>query len=273
MADLHQIFGAILRDLAKARFSADLYSRSIARYYEANDLLRKFPVPRADVHEVDFDLKFSITEVLDSEVNKESQEANSAVFFERTVERLVSTFLNAAYEREEKDGSLRDLRNKYVTKGFGSSDLRVGARLYTLRYFIESYKDLIDDAGNFDVDKALESLERPFRWALEQFARDEYRDEGDLRREMKQELREKITQPVVDTKEIKRSVAALKDPLRGIWAANSDSRLEILVEGSQLAQLGEAAISSVKVKAVVRNMIWTEVVVDNYTKRHVLTPE
>ena len=272
MADLHQILGAILRDLAKARFSADLYSRSIARYYEANDLLRKFPVPRADVDEVEIDLKFSIADVLSSEVNNESQEANSAVLFERTVERLVSTFLKLAYDREQADISLRDTRLKYVTKGFGSNFLRVEARLNTLRYFIESYKDLIDDAGNFDVVRALADLERPFRWALEQFAHDGYREDSDLRREMKTAL-SGITQPVVDTDDIRQAVEAMKEPLKSIWAGNSDSRLEILVEGSQLTQLGDAAISSIKVKAVVRNMIWTEVVVDNYTTRHALTPE
>ena len=273
MADLHQIFGAVLRDLAKARFSADLYSRSIARYYEANDLLRKFPVPRADIDEVDIDLKFSISEVSESDVNHESREANSAFLFERTVERLVSMFLNSAYDRERSDQSVRDTRTKYVRKGFGSRFVRVECRINTLRYFIESYRDLIDDQGNFNVEKALADLERPFRWALEQFAHDEYRQEGEARREMKSALRDVVTQPVIDGKEIRQAVEAMEGPLKNIWQQNSDARLEILVEGSQLAQLTDDAISSIKVKAVVKNMIWTEVVVDEYTKRHALTPE
>ena len=67
MADLQQIVGAILRDLAKARFSSDIYSRSIARYYENDLLLRRFSVPRADIEEVEVDLKFSIAEVTASE--------------------------------------------------------------------------------------------------------------------------------------------------------------------------------------------------------------
>ena len=272
MADLHQIFGAILRDIAKARFSADLYSRSIARYYESSDLLRKFPVPRADIDEVDIDLKFSISDVQTSGVNNESQEANSAVLFERAVDRLVSIFLNIAYERERDDTSLRETREKYVSKGFGSRFLRVEARLTTLRYFIDSYPDFIDDAGNFKIAEVLKNLERPFRWALEQYAHDEYRDPGEPRTQMKSDLHG-VTQGVVDTPQIKQAVEAMEEPLRRIWAQNSDARLEILVEGSQLAQLTDAAISSVRVKAVVKNMIWTEVVVDQYTRQHALTSE
>ncbi|MEO1201671.1 MAG: hypothetical protein AAFX10_03115 [Pseudomonadota bacterium] len=273
MADLQQIFGAILRDLAKARFSSDLYSRSVARYYEANDLLRKFPVPRADIEEVDIDLKFSITDVTASDVDHESQEANSSVLFERTVERLVSTFLNLAYEREVENPELAETRQRYVQKGFGSGFVRVECRINLLRYFIESYRDLIDDEGNFNTQRALDSIERPFRWALEHFAFDEYRPNGPLRQEMKERIATDITAPVARDDRIRAAVQSLEAPLKGIWKQNSDARLDVLVEGSQLSQLAEGAVSTVRVKAVVKNMIWTEVVVDEYTKRHALTPE
>lgn len=272
MADLQQILGAILRDLAKARFSADLYSRSIARYYEGDYLLRKFPVPRADVEEVELDLKFSIAEVLSSEVNHESQEANAAVLFERSVERLVSTFLNLAGSREEKESGLRDQRSQYVNKGFGSTVLRIEMRQKVLRYFIESFTYFIDDEGNFHVDKVLEHLERPFRWAMEQYANESYREDPEANREMKRALFEMV-QPVIETEDMKKAVAAMAEPLKTIWHGSSDVRMEVMVEGSQLSQLGEAAISSIKVKAVVRNLIWNEVKVDKYTTRNALTSE
>ena len=97
--------------------------------------------------------------------------------------------------------------------------------------------------------------------------------ELDVFSQLKDQLKEVVTQPAVDNKEIRQAVEAMAGPLKGIWAQNSDSRMEILVEGSQLAQLTEGAISSVKIKGVVKNMIWNEVVVDEYTKRHALTPE
>ena len=239
MADLQQVVGAILRDLAKARFSADLYSRSISRYYENDYLLRRFPVPRADVEEVELDLKFSIAEVPGSEVNNESQEANVAVLFERSVERLVATFLDIAGQREATD---------------------------------KSYTHLIDDDGNFNAALALSELERPFRWAMEPYAKEIYTQGGEAEREMKRDLREMVL-PLIGGAEIKRAVEAMGPAIKTIWQGNSDARLEIMIEGGQLSQLGEAALSSLKIKAVVRNMVWTEVKVGERTTRHALTSE
>ena len=272
MADLQQVVGAILRDLAKSRFSADLYSRSIARYYENDYLLRRFPVPRADVEEVEIDLKFSIAEVAGSEVNNESQEANAAVLFERSVERLVATFLDIARDRNETDTTFNETWWKYLTKGFNSTALRIEMRQKVLRYFIESYTHMIDDDGNFDAVLVLRELERPFRWAMEPYAKEIYVQGGDAEIEMKRDLRELI-QPLIDDKGIKDAVGAMGPAIKTIWQGNSDARLEIMVEGGQLAQLSEAAISSVKIKAVVRNMVWTEVKVGDRTSRHALTSE
>ena len=272
MADLQQVVGAILRDLAKARFGADLYSRSIARYYENDYLLRRFPVPRADVEEVELDLKFSIAGVPDSEVNNESQEANAAVLFERSVERLVATFLDIARDRNEKDKSFNETWWKYLTKGFNSTSLRIEMRQKVLRYFIESYTHLIDDDGKFNADLALHELERPIRWAMESGAKDEYAPGTEGEREMKLALRDLVT-PLLGDKEIKQAVAAMGPSIKSIWHGNSDARLEIMIEGGQLSQLSEAAISSVKIKAVVRNMVWTEVKVGERETRNALTSE
>ena len=289
MADLQQIFGAILRDLAKARFSADLYSRSIASYYEGNDLLRKFPVPRADIDELAIDLKFSIAEVQPSEVNFESREANSAAMLERSVERLVSTFLNLAYKNELQNSQLADMRERYITKGYGSKPLRMEMRRLALKYFVESYSDFVDDNGDLDVDKAMSNLERPFRWAMENFAKDEYRVGGDreLRAQMKRDL-STITTKVAGYRQVgendrnpdvepeadmRKAVEAMSAQIKAIWSGNSDARLEVMIEGSQLAQLSEAAISQVNVKMVVRNLVWNEVTTEQYQTRRELTPE
>jgi hypothetical protein len=272
MADLQQVVGALLRDLAKARFSADLYSRSISRYYENDYLLRRFPVPRADLEEVELDLKFSIAEVPASEVNRESQEANAAVLFERSVERLVATFLDLARERNNTDEAFSETWWKYLTKGYNSTALRIEMRQKLLRYFIESYTHLIDDAGNLNAALALSELDRPIRWAMEPYAKEIYVQGGEAEREMKRDLRGLVA-PLVGDKAITQAVEAMGPAIKTIWQGNSDARLEVMVEGGQLAQLGEAALSSLKIKAVVRNMVWTEVKVGERTTRHALTTE
>ena len=268
MADLQQVVGAILRDLAKARFGTDLYSRSIARYYENDYLLRKFPVPRADVEEVEIDLKFSVAEIQGSDVNTEGREANVAVLLERTVEKLVATFLDLSRAQVDgdADGLGADLKAT-MTKGFGSAALRIELRQKGLRYFIESYTHLIDPDGGFDADLALKELRRPFRWGLE-----EYRSEDADPDRMGKAL-DQIIDDVFQRKEFVDTVRSLADPIKSIWQSNYDARLDVEVQGDRLAQFSEKAISSVKIKAVVRNLVWTEVKVDERKYRHTLTSD
>ena len=268
MADLQQVVGAILRDLAKARFGSDLYSRSIARYYENDYLLRKFPVPRADVEEVEIDLKFSIGSVQGSEVNTEGREANVAVLLERTVERLVATFLDLARDYVDADtGTLAADLQATMTKGFGSVALRIELRQKGLRYFIESYTHLIGPDGAFDADQALKELRRPFRWALEEYRAD------DADAERMQKAVDQVLDYVFGQDAFVASVRYLAEPIKSIWQANYDARLDVEVQGDRLAQFSDKAISSVKIKAVVRNLIWTEVKVDDRKYRHTLTSD
>jgi hypothetical protein len=89
---------------------------------------------------------------------------------------------------------------------------------------------------------------------------------------MKRALRD-IVVPLTGDKAIRQAVEAMGPSIKTIWQGNSDARLEIMVEGGQLSQLSDAALSCIKVKAVVRNMIWTEVKVDERTTRHALTSE
>jgi hypothetical protein len=269
MADLQQVVGAILRDLAKARFSSDLYSRSISRYYENDYLLRKFPVPRSDVEEVEIDLKFSIAEVLSSQVNAEGREANVAFLLERTVEELVATFLDLARaftSRDENKDLAASLEN-LLTKGFNSTALRIELRQKVLRYFIESYTHLIGPQGDFNISTALRDLHRPFFYGLA-----EYREEGVKWSDLDDSVN-RIFGHVFQQNDFMSVVESLSAPIQNIWQKNYDARLEVEVQGDKLAQLSDAAISTIKIKAVVRNMIWTEVKVDERKSRHALTSD
>lgn len=268
MADLQQVVGAILRDLAKARFGSDLYSRSIARYYENDYLLRKFPVPRADVEEVEIDLKFSIGGIEGSAVDTEGREANVAILLERAVERLVATFLDLSRSHVDGDtGPLAADLKETMTKGFGSAALRIELRQKGLRYFIESYTHLIGPDGTFDAAQALKELRRPFRWGLE-----EYRAE-DADPERLEKAIGQVLDHVFAQKAFIDAVHSLAEPIKSIWQANYDARLDVEVQGDRLAQFNEKAISSVKIKAVVRNLVWTEVKVDDRKYRHTLTSD
>src|SRR3954447_17937882 len=75
MAELYQVVGAILRDVSQARFMSDLYSRQISYIYENDSLLRRFPVPRGEIEEVEFNLPFVIREVSVDESRHQSRNA------------------------------------------------------------------------------------------------------------------------------------------------------------------------------------------------------
>jgi hypothetical protein len=267
MADLQQIVGAILRDLAKARFGSDLYSRSIARYYENDYLLRRYSVPRADIEEVEIDLKFSVSEVEKSAVNLEGREANIAVRLERTVEELVATFLGLAdaYCKRHKDVAER--LEGMLAKGFKSTTVRIELRQKALRYFIESYTHLIDSRGGFDAEAALAGLKDPFRWAFEPYLKPKVSAE-----ELKGPLGGLIDAVFAD-ETFAGVVKSLEAPIGSIWDANFDAGLEVEIRGDKLAELGEGAISTIKIKGLVRNMVWTEVKVDERNYRRELTSE
>src|SRR2546428_8528868 len=62
-ADLGQIVGGMLAGIAEARSLSDRYSRALAVAYEQDDLLRAFPVPRAEIAALDVELHFAIEAV------------------------------------------------------------------------------------------------------------------------------------------------------------------------------------------------------------------
>ncbi len=269
MADLQQIVGAILRDLAKARFSTDLYSRSIARYYENDYLLRKFPIPRADIEEVEIDLKFSLAEVVPSVADTQGREANAANVMERGVEKIVATFLDLAraYVYGQANEDIANALRTTLSRGFSSTTVRIELRQRALRYLIESYSHLIGPEGDFDAARVRRELRRPFLWG---FA--EYRHDG-----IETDAVEEALRPVFDHvfahDSLAEAVDALAAPIKKIWLEYFDARLDVVVEGHKLAELGDGAVSTIRVKASVRNMIWTEVKIDERRSRYALTSD
>src|SRR5436305_6487719 len=89
MAELYQVVGAILRDVSQARFMSDLYSRQISFSYENDSLLRRFPVPRGEIEEVEFNLPFVIKDVSVDESRHQSRNAAIGRVFDDFSVRIV----------------------------------------------------------------------------------------------------------------------------------------------------------------------------------------
>lgn len=249
MADLQQIVSAILRDLAKARFSADIFSRSVSRYYEQDFLLRRFPVPRTEIEEVEVELKFSIRQVLPEPLHTENREAALAVVLERHVERIVAGFVDAIADRIPAE------LNEAMSYPIRSAPLRIGLRQDVLRYFVEDYLRLIDEQGRFDAKQALAGVEDTLHRSLSKQL-DPDKLDPDARAMAKESLGRLVRDSLPG---VEPAVTALIEPVHTAWTEGHDAKIEAVIDPETLGTLPEAAISSLRIKASVRNYMWTEV--------------
>ncbi len=241
MAELNQILGALLRDIAQARFSSDLYSKNISRYYEQNSLLRRFPVPRAEIEEVEIDLKFALSEIDFQGDTGEGREAQLAPFFERQSNALASRFIEGARE-------IARARNKVgLAQELSRESFRIDVRQDILRYFMHNYPHLIDGGGHLNVKEALEGLRPVLSGALTYRMERAGAKDPDLRRE------------IVDTVDLSAALKEMAGEALQYWRQGGDCRINTEVSGSALGELPAEVISSVKIKVGLRNYTWTQV--------------
>jgi hypothetical protein len=72
VAELNDVLGAILRDVAQARVISDLFSRNVSVDYQQDDLLSAFPVPRVEIAQASVDLKFAVNKVEEKEFDPQA---------------------------------------------------------------------------------------------------------------------------------------------------------------------------------------------------------
>lgn len=89
MAELNKVLGALLRDVAQARTLSDLYARQVSKDYEADPLLRFFPIPRAEIKDITLDLKFAIATVDDDPDRTDTFQAKAEGHMQRLARTLV----------------------------------------------------------------------------------------------------------------------------------------------------------------------------------------
>lgn len=252
MAELDQIVGAVLRDIAQARFASDIHSREISRYYEQDALLRRFPVPRSEVDEVELDLKFVISAVrVDGDVQHEVTTATVFTKFSFDIAARVFDQLLA------ESGDDEDL-----TRLLKRTSSRITLQQELLLYFERNQGHLIQE-GQLNTEDAERSLRPRILAFLKELL------------EIK-EMPEKL--PVLQS--IVESSLALGEQVKQLAAAidaaianRGDCRLDVGVTSDVLSQAPATTVSSLKVTARVRNYIWSQVGEKDGKIRRALSPE
>jgi len=272
MPELYQVVGTILRDIAQARAISDLYSRDISRFYEADPVLRRFPVPRAEISEASFSIPFLIDEVKVDTHRRNARNARLSQVFENYGGNVVRVALKALRTRTDDLKHRPGLSPEQVAAldrfeaRFLAEDYRNLLRSRLVRYFEENRDELLDKDDRFNEQMAVGQIrgfieglvgrEPDLKRALDQFQADVQPVEQEILAAVQSELNS-MQQDITDAIE---------------RAQDFTVSVEINPEKIQAAS---GAVCSITVKSTIRNYTWSKVDDDTQDIRSIrtLSPE
>lgn len=270
MPELFQIIGAVLRDIAQARYMSDRYSRQISYRYEEDSVLRRFPVPRVEIEEAEFDLHFSVQAVeVDSKRKTSENTAISSLFdaYSASITREGLGAIREAVQRRVAAKETSEAEKKAAAdleRTFLSEDNREKLRGRLLRYLNENASTLIDTGAGALKTELVEQQVIDFVSSL---ARE---------REMVS-----VMQTVLlgdegwkaafeeGKKRARNELESMAADIQAVRGRYPDFRIE--VEVSPDALRNHPAVSRVRVKSVVKNYHWAKVDVDTEEMRNIRT--
>jgi hypothetical protein len=266
MAELYQLIGTVLRDIAHARHVSDVFSRQLSHSYERDSLLRRFPVPRAEISEVEFELKFWLKNITVDSKRTDMRDAKVTSIFEQYSAKIVDDSLDAV-----------KLHADSLLSNSPTPELKSAVQRFEVRYFSKAYRDQLhsslfryferNQAALIDADGELQ--EKPILDRLRKFAEDLARESDEIRAVLSASHSDpkKIMEAILTS--ARANVEAMRPAIKAAYTDMQDFAVDVNVD----AQESHAAcpVSSVKVKAVVRNYRWEKVDVDTKEMQSVRT--
>jgi hypothetical protein len=264
---LYQVLGAALRDVAQARFMSDLYSRQISYKYEQDPLLRRFPVPRVDLDEVEISLQFAISQVAVDPARHTSRNSAGASLFAQYSIAIVRDVLTLLRSWLPKTKSPPPADSPDFDSRLCSDETlqRLNGRL--LQYFDESTDDILNESGALKEDAVVDALTTsPATAVLLQPevspVKDRFTDNdwGVILTATHTGFEERV-------KQLAKEIAGLRNKY-------PDFKLVVEVDAATLQNVPRP-LSTIRIKSSVKNYTWAKVDVDSSDLRHIrtLTPE
>jgi hypothetical protein len=248
MPELHQILGSLFSDIAQSVFTSDLYSRDVSRYYEQDGLLRHFPVPRTEISEMEFDLKFAISGIELNPTQSIAREANAATIFIDFSYDLSESFYEELHdillELRKQGKSISDAVLEQAASAVNSIYLR-----QDLLKFFQRNQGILIEQGTFQVDKAREEIRDILEKHLNALLGE------DLTNKEKKDVFDRIIKAI----KLESGLKALVEPLRFAWNRAGDFKMDVEITAEKLSELDSEHLSSVHVRTRVRNYKWSEV--------------
>ena len=255
MAEVKNLLGAILRDIAEARVTSDLFSRDVGLEYLNDDVLRTLSVPRVDMKEATVRLRFAVDSL-------ETQEADP----DKTIKRLAAErasplareIVNLVVDGHPKrDEVVAVIRRKQI-------DLQelLSRRLVA----VLSDLALVRSAIEGDPQALAQAIQEQLQAALT--------EDVDLKKLLVPSRSDRRLATTVQ----KSSEIVIGDMLeRTKLELGTDKRrelkLNLAVSRGQLAEVPEAIISEISVVVEMRNYVWNETEDEDGSVRRWLPPE
>ncbi len=270
MAELHHVIGAILRDIAQARVTSDLYTRDVSRYYEQDSLLRIFPVPRSEISEVNIDLRFAISRIEPDPDRTTEKNAKTAGIMEPYSERLVNSIFDGLTSTPTAEKGIITVPPPApapiptpptppppeivwldVINYTFSPDFRSALRTKIVDCFESSVYGLIDPQNNLlDVEALLDLLKDVVDASIYQKAEiAAFMKDSDFSGPIKTAV----------TTRMKSDLESMRVEIEFVRRAAEDYIVEVDVTSDKLQEVPEAALSSIKLTTSMRNYTWSQV--------------
>lgn len=257
MAQLHQVIGAILRDIAQARVTSDLYSRETSRYYEQDPLLRLFPIPRSEIQEIVMDLQFVISEVAEDPERRQERDARINRIFDLYGDLIADEIIERL-----KGPSEIALIPEWIAEweSFNTPEFRSELSEKIIDFFESNPGVIIEeiDGGREmnvveDIDKARDKINEILDNLVYKRAELIAVDEANPETEIIRRVKTYVSYGLGDQLE------AMQQDIRISLEAGKEQKVEVDVTTEKLQGIPETAISSIKITTSMRNYLWSQV--------------
>lgn len=257
MAQLHDVVGAILRDIAQSRVTSDLYSREVSRYYEEDSLLRLFPIPRTDIKEVEIDLNFGISDVRKDPTREEDKQ----VYISRMIQRYSDKLTDQIFESLKGSSLSKVGKNstwQQMANALDTVDNRSNIKFGIINFFESNLSVLITENSEVNEDENNISLsinKEPAESGLMSIIERNLLNDEEVKTFLAEEELENSLENSLE-RGLEEQLDAMDTDLNFELQAYA---LDITTKVSEMADMPENSISSIKIVAEVRNYVWSQV--------------
>lgn len=273
MAELHEIIGGVLRDIAQSRIASDIHSREASLSYQKDPILRKFPVPRVDIASAEIDLRFAVASVerddeFDGDITSQYQKVKRLQLLSRVFERFSAELSEALadeyYKTLKEEISALTLEDDSLYKKIFETWQVSQSRINT-RPFRDALADTINDEFTEFVQ---EKITKDFILSDEDETKSNFQLLKAIAEQLSKELdnnllalldkKNKDTLFAALNKIIKQKYKEMRNTIVWLSQDNMGVNIEVDVASERLETKTPELVSSIKLKVDIRNYVWTQ---------------